>query len=471
VLARAAPLLVLVAVLAGCGGSSAPTPREAHGSPAARGGAPARFARPLAPCARLAGFDCTALPVPRDRRTGAGELRLAVAVQRGGAPRGVLLALTGGPGQPGVPFAASYGRRLGAAARGYRIVAVDQRGTGAGALRCPGLQRLAGLSDLALPPPDVEEACAREVGTAARESSTTMDTVADLEALREALGAQRMTLVGTSYGTFTAERYALAHPDRVARLVLDSTVRHDGIDVVGLNLATARRTAAVLRAACAEARCPSDPVADLRTVGRARSDDWRLFEAVAALSVVDPDFRGLLGPLRAAAGGRPAALDALLRHFRAAVRVPASALSQGLHEATLCSDGPFPWGSPAAPPAARRGALARTRAALAGEDLGPWEPGALLAIAQRCARWPPVRVPAPRLPARLPAVPTLILAGGRDLSTPLELARWELAHAAGAALVVEPRSGHDVLANPGTTRAHAAVRALLQGGALPSSGR
>ena len=54
--------------------------------------------------------------------------------------------------------------------------------------------------------------------------------MADLEALRVALGADKLTLDGVSYGTFVAERYAMAHPDRVARLVLDSVVPAAGLD-------------------------------------------------------------------------------------------------------------------------------------------------------------------------------------------------------------------------------------------------
>ncbi|MGB0092158.1 MAG: hypothetical protein WBP81_06455, partial [Solirubrobacteraceae bacterium] len=49
-------------------------------------------------------------------------------------PRGVLIFLTGGPGQPGVPLINRVHQRLGAALAGYRLVMLDQRGTGAGAL-------------------------------------------------------------------------------------------------------------------------------------------------------------------------------------------------------------------------------------------------------------------------------------------------------------------------------------------------
>ena len=73
--------------------------------------------------------------------------------------------------------------------------------------------------------------------------------VADLDDLRRALGAEQWTLDGVSYGTFVAERYAIAHPKSVKALVLDSVLPHvdpqadDALYLTGL-----RATARVLRA-------------------------------------------------------------------------------------------------------------------------------------------------------------------------------------------------------------------------------
>ena len=53
---------------------------------------------------------------------------------------------------------------------------------------------------------------------------STADTVADLERLRIALGDDRLSFVGYSYGTFLGASYADAYPDRVRAFVLDGPV-------------------------------------------------------------------------------------------------------------------------------------------------------------------------------------------------------------------------------------------------------
>lgn len=52
------------------------------------------------------------------------------------------------------------------------------------------------------------------------ELPTAADHVSDLEALRRALGEERLVLVGHSNGTWLAMAYAQKHPDRVAGLLL-----------------------------------------------------------------------------------------------------------------------------------------------------------------------------------------------------------------------------------------------------------
>jgi pimeloyl-ACP methyl ester carboxylesterase len=462
---RTALAPVLLATLAGCGSghaapSATPTPRA---TPTPTEAAAGPLLVPDGPCRLARGFNCFTLTVPLDHSGRVrGELRLSVAVQpTQDAPRGVLVGLSGGPGQPGVPFGPSFKRHIGRALRGYQLVLFDQRGTGRRALRCPALQRSMGYSDLTVPAPGAVERCAATLGDK-RRFYTTADTVADLEMLRDALGADKLSLDGVSYGTYVAERYALAHPDRVDRVVLDSVVAHDNLDP--LSLVPMRATARVLRAACKPLHCPTDPANDLAAVIARRHDGPELLDTLTALSVVAPAFRSIPGALREARAGRPARLDRIVAGVRRGQRTSAGFLSQGLHASTLCGDLRTPWGGAAAPLAGRRAALAKTVARLSPADVFPFDRATAAGngIAQTCVGWPPETVPPLPAPGRkLPPVPVLLLSGDHDLSTPLEWARAEAALAPRGRLVVVPDAGHGAQARGGPV-ARRAVAQFLQ---------
>jgi pimeloyl-ACP methyl ester carboxylesterase len=335
--------------------------------------------------------------------------------------------------------------RLRAELKGYRLVMFDQRGTGAGALGCPALQRAAGASDLTVVPSPTVSGCARSIGESRRYYSTS-ETVADIDQLRAALGDSRLTLDGVSYGTFVAERYALAHPDHLARIVLDSVVPQAGVDP--LYRAALAGSGRVLRAVCAQERCGWDPAADVAAVVHRLRDGPAVLDALVADSVGAPNYPGVLDDLHAARAGRPGALEAFLAAVRRAEAVPASFLSQGLHESTLCQELAAPW-APAVP-AVRRAAILSTLAASTPEaDLYPFDRATAIGngLAQGCLDWPPTQPPA--VPdgtptARLPAVPILLLSGERDLSTPLAWARVEAAMAPEGRLLEVRGAGHSV---------------------------
>src|SRR5215470_11871011 len=137
-----------VAVAAGCTAGGSDTTRT-----------PVLAARPRLtqphPCPGIKGFTCSTLTVPLDHSGHVrGSLRLQVAAaDNATAPRAVLLLLTGGPGQPGVPFVSRLAARLAPVLHADRLVMFDQRGTGQlGAIDCPALQAAVGSSDVAVPP-------------------------------------------------------------------------------------------------------------------------------------------------------------------------------------------------------------------------------------------------------------------------------------------------------------------------------
>src|SRR5215469_4898328 len=137
---KRATLTVVAALLAGLLGAACTGSATGHGGHALGG---------AQPCAGSPGFTCSFLTVPVNWTGGEpGTLRLQVAVAgNASAPRGTLVFLTGGPGQPGVPFVAEVRSKLPGVVRSYRLVMIDQRGTGDGSLSCPALQYQMGESD------------------------------------------------------------------------------------------------------------------------------------------------------------------------------------------------------------------------------------------------------------------------------------------------------------------------------------
>ncbi len=402
---------------------------------------------------------------------------------RRGPVRETIVTLAGGPGEQATPHVHDHAVRLGATGlRGRRLVAFDQRGTtyrrAAGALRCPSLRRIDG--DRALHA--AVAACARRLG-AAWASYATADSVADLEALRVALGAPKLTLLGISYGTKVALDYAARHPDRVERLVLDSVVPRAGVDPFRRSTATA--TPRVLRDLCANA-CPftRDSGDDLaRLLGRLRErgplqgrwfdrhgqprqvaiDTGRLLDLF-----VDGDRNPLLrmtlpAALHAAVGGDTAPLARLLAPARFDERgMPAA--DDALSLATRCLDGVVPW--PAGTPIAQRAqATSAALAALPATALAPFDAAAVRAngLLDLCRAWP--ESPLPQTAGSLPDVPALLLAGGQDLRTPREDAQAVAAQLPRARLVTVPAAGHSVLGwEEGDGCATRALRRFLDGG-------
>ena len=415
--------VVVAVVLAGCGGSD-PPPQRADSGP-----------RLLdeKPCADVPDATCSALRVPLDRSGTTSEtldLRVAVAGPKD-AP--VVVLLTGGPGEPGLPFMGRAREWFGPDAAKLRLVAIDQRGTGEDALQCPALQDAMGASDLTPPPPAAVKRCAEHLGDR-RRFFTTADTVEDLDALRRALGVDELALDGVSYGTYVAQRYALAHPDHVSRLVLDSVVPVDGISFLALDPIEA--TERVLG---------EETTRDLAAVVKEHENGPQMLDMLTGLSVGAPRGNGASQAIAAAADGNVRPLEGLQAGVSRVMKSwTAEKLSQGLHASTLCADMPAPWGDASAPLQGRREAL--ERAAAEAGDLSPFDRATATGngIAQQCLNWPPVPVPKPDGPRDLPDVPVLLLAGTLDLSTPKVWAERAATRAPGGKLVVVENAGHGV---------------------------
>jgi pimeloyl-ACP methyl ester carboxylesterase len=135
-----------------------------------------------------------------------------------------LFILAGGPGQ-----AASFLGPFAAALTGVRkdrdIVLVDQRGTGRSSpLVCAAFKPDRSLkAALEFDPLPKVTACAQELAAKGVDAAqyTTAAWVADLDAVRAALGYDKINLWGGSYGTRAAQEYLRRHADHVRSVVLD----------------------------------------------------------------------------------------------------------------------------------------------------------------------------------------------------------------------------------------------------------
>lgn len=175
------------------------------------------------------------LVVPENRsRPDPSSLELAfVRLPATGASSGPpIVYLAGGPGSSGIDAGRGPRFRLfDALRRTGDILLLDQRGTGLSTPiipeECPAERTYPLGRPIEL---DLYLDLVAELGRACERFWTdrgvdlsayhTLESVADLEALRTALGVDQFRLVAISYGTHLALAYLRHHPDRVARAVL-----------------------------------------------------------------------------------------------------------------------------------------------------------------------------------------------------------------------------------------------------------
>jgi pimeloyl-ACP methyl ester carboxylesterase len=432
---------------------------------------------------------CGRVSVPLDR-TGAtaGSISLYVERQRARRPpaSGVTLLLAGGPGQPAT---GAYNDLSDDPYGEFRtltphndVVAFDGRGTGrSGLLRCPELER-ANLIDAGA----AAAACARRLGPR-RAFYSTSDSVDDIEAVRAALGVDKLTLIGVSYGTFVAQAYAARYPTHVERVLLDSVLDVSGWDPFYRDIFGA--VPRVLQAVCRQT-CPvftKDEVADVgRLVKRLQHgalhghvtlpNGHRRATALTRqelfFTLVSGDLDEILrasfpGAVKSALRGD---LDPILRLKRQASLSEGSGsprdFSSALYAATTCEEIPFPW-QRFSDPASRFGPIFAAIAQIPQDALYPFDRATDEGndFIRMCRRWPEAS-PAPAYgpPAgSLPDVPVLMLSGQMDLRTPVEGAERAASRWPHAQVLTIPSTGHSVLTADFSKCTHNAAVRFLRG--------
>ncbi|MFC5570844.1 alpha/beta hydrolase [Lysobacter yangpyeongensis] len=245
---------------------------------------------------------CATFRVPEDRaHPQARTIDLNIAWlpaddKSGGAPDPIFF-LAGGPGQAATEYAAQIDMALDSARKQRGIVLVDQRGTGhSNPLDCRDAQGAPlKLDDSAQLDESVVAAyvgqCLKSLaGRADPRFYTTGEAIADLDAVREALGVAKINVMGGSYGTRVAQQYAMHYPQHVRTVVLDGVAPNRL--VVGGEFA--KRLQEALRKQ--DAQCAKLPACKARFAGnggdliaRLGALKARLAAAPVTVSYRDPD--------------------------------------------------------------------------------------------------------------------------------------------------------------------------------------
>lgn len=408
------------------------------------------------------------------------ELHFAVlsALARQPAPDPVFF-IAGGPGQSAIELAGPVSRMLGRLGRTRDIVLVDQRGTGRSApLRCEGGAARPSLREQLETPLQIQrlrECLARLQALPwgeLRHFGTSV-AVADLDAVRQALGAERINVVAASYGTRVALESLRRYPQRLRRVVLDGVVSADMGLAEAATIDGQAAFDALLRSCSQDDACQRDHPQlaqrwkallatlprEVRIVhpltGQAESlrlSAHALARLVRAALYVPSTASALPAAIEAASQGRFEPLAAL-----AASLSPASArgaLAQGLHFAVVCSED--------LPRTPGRGGVAGKSGGEVGGEVGGqggddrqagssrvFDAGLAALYREVCGFWPRGEV-SPGFTELAPTqVPVLLLSGGLDPATPPRHGE-RVAGALGARArhVVVPQAGHGLLGLP-----------------------
>jgi len=361
----------------------------------------------------------------------------------------------GGPGQSAIELAGPVAAQMGRLNNRRDLVFVDQRGTGRSApLQCESdkqvLRPLGEQLDVQVQIGQLatcrERLLRLPYGDLRR--YTTSIAMVDADAVRGALGAPTINLVGASYGTRAALEYMRQFPRAVRRVVLDGVAPADMVLPASFSTDNQAALDGLFDWCAADADCNA-------RYPRLRALWQGLLDGLPRQVRMNNPLTGQLEPLLltrdevlgmvrsplyvpALAAALPAAIAEAARGRFDALTGLASALSgpgarlyTGMHFAVVCSED-----------VPRLGRSAD----VAGEQFGR---GFARVYEQACASWPRAEVdPAFYMTAPAPAA-TWVLSGAADPATPPRHGE-RIARALGAKArhTVVPNAGHGVMALP-----------------------
>ncbi|HWM37500.1 MAG TPA: alpha/beta hydrolase [Streptomyces sp.] len=199
-------------------------------------------------------LQCATVPVPVNYAD-PGSARIGIMISRLASTnpdkrRGTLMLNPGGPGGSGLALPALLeARGLPAGVRdSYDLIGMDTRGIGHSApVTCgftpegpytanipPYAVDDAAVTAQAKVAKQVAEQCARHDRDGLLRHLTTANTARDLDRIRAALGEEKTSYLGYSYGTALGAAYASMFPERSDRIVLDSNIGDTHLDRDGM---------------------------------------------------------------------------------------------------------------------------------------------------------------------------------------------------------------------------------------------
>jgi pimeloyl-ACP methyl ester carboxylesterase len=351
----------------------------------------------------------------------------------------------GGPGQSAIALAGTLARPLARLTNRRDVVLIDQRGTGRSApLHCPEQPLTQSLREMA--DPAAQALRLRECRAALQKlphgdlrQYTTTVAMADAEAVRQALGAPLVNLLGGSYGTRAALEYLRQFPQAVRRVVIDGVAPPDMVLPASFSTDAQAALDALFAACQAEPGCAKDHpqlrerwAALLKSLGR--EERLTMTRELLTSLVRPPLYAPLLTsalPLAIdeASQGRFGALVGLTSALGSA-RGSAQRLAEGMHFSVICAED-FP----------------RLQAGAYADRPGPDFANDFADMYRRvCDGWPQGTVPPAFYQVPPAPMPVLVLSGGLDPVTPPRHGQ-RVAQALGpqARHVVVPNAGHGLM--------------------------
>jgi pimeloyl-ACP methyl ester carboxylesterase len=358
----------------------------------------------------------------RENWTDANSRRINVAYAvlpaRANPGRRALFFITGGPGQSAIEGARSYASQMGVLRDSFDFVIVDQRGTGGSRpLRCRVPPGAATEEDMAA----AAAACLAQYKDSVDLSQyTTLQAAYDIESIRRALGYDSISLDAGSYGTRVALVY-LKHFGRAARAaVLRGVSPMDYRNPLPFPRAGQAAWDSLVSRCAADPQCRQnypDLDAHLATVltrlertpvdvtlGQEKKPfrlDRNRFASLVHLMLFIPSLSAQLPRIMAeAADGRYDAVVSLGSAFEAAVE---DQIYWGMQLGVVCSED--------VPRITETDVKRETQGTFLGDRM-------IRDYQAACAQWPKARMPASFYEPARSAVPTLLVSGAHDPSTP-----------------------------------------------------